>query len=138
MRRASIRNPAAGLSKRPRPTCLARDAKKAISPPDTVIKQERLSTIVEAGKSPLEAKLPTERERRQTQPGRSDMATLRYAGIGARVTPAAVQADMGSIAGWLARTAWHLSSGGGGRGRYGVRQGCAGRATDDLAAVAGV
>ena len=40
------------------------------------------------------------------------MATLRYAGIGARATPAAVLADMGVIAGWLARTGWHLSSGG--------------------------
>ena len=40
------------------------------------------------------------------------MATLRYAGIGARATPAAVLADMGVIAMWLARTGWHLSSGG--------------------------
>ncbi len=40
------------------------------------------------------------------------MATLRYAGIGARATPTAVLADMGVIAGWLARTGWHLSSGG--------------------------
>ena len=40
------------------------------------------------------------------------MTTLRYAGIGARATPAAVLADMGVIAGWLARTGWHLSSGG--------------------------
>ena len=40
------------------------------------------------------------------------MATLRYAGIGARATPAAVLADMTVIAGWLARTGWHLSSGG--------------------------
>ena len=40
------------------------------------------------------------------------MATLRYAGIGARATPEAVLADMGVIAGWLARTGWHLSSGG--------------------------
>ena len=40
------------------------------------------------------------------------MATLRYAGIGARATPAAVLADMETIAGWLARTGWHLSSGG--------------------------
>ena len=40
------------------------------------------------------------------------MATLRYAGIGARATPAAVLADMGVIAAWLARTGWHLSSGG--------------------------
>ena len=40
------------------------------------------------------------------------MATLRYAGIGARATPASVLADMEVIAAWLARTGWHLSSGG--------------------------
>ncbi len=40
------------------------------------------------------------------------MATLRYAGIGARATPAAVLADMETIAAWLARTGWILSSGG--------------------------
>ena len=40
------------------------------------------------------------------------MATLRYAGIGARATPAAVLADMTVMAGWLARTGWHLASGG--------------------------
>ena len=40
------------------------------------------------------------------------MATSRYAGIGARATPAAVLADMETMAGWLARTGWHLSSGG--------------------------
>ena len=40
------------------------------------------------------------------------MATLRYAGIGARATPAAVLADMETMAAWLARTGWHLSSGG--------------------------
>ena len=40
------------------------------------------------------------------------MATLRYAGIGARATPKAVLADMTVMAGWLARTGWHLSSGG--------------------------
>ena len=40
------------------------------------------------------------------------MATLRYAGIGARATPAAVLANMTVMAGWLARTGWHLSSGG--------------------------
>ena len=40
------------------------------------------------------------------------MTTLRYAGIGARATPAAVLADMTVMAAWLARTGWHLSSGG--------------------------
>ncbi len=40
------------------------------------------------------------------------MATLTYAGIGARATPAAMLADMTVMAGWLARTGWHLSSGG--------------------------
>ncbi len=40
------------------------------------------------------------------------MATLRYAGIGARATPAVVLSDMTVMAAWLARTGWHLSSGG--------------------------
>ena len=40
------------------------------------------------------------------------MTTLRYAGTGARATPAAVLADMETMAGWLARTGWTLSSGG--------------------------
>ena len=40
------------------------------------------------------------------------MAALVYAGIGARATPGAVLADMRVIAEWLARTGWHLSSGG--------------------------
>ena len=40
------------------------------------------------------------------------MATLRYAGIGARATPTGVLSDMTVMAGWLARTGWHLSSGG--------------------------
>ena len=40
------------------------------------------------------------------------MATLIYAGIGARATPASVLADMTVMAGWLARTGWHLASGG--------------------------
>ncbi len=40
------------------------------------------------------------------------MAIVRYAGIGARATPEAVLADMTVMAGWLARTGWHLSSGG--------------------------
>ena len=40
------------------------------------------------------------------------MATLRYAGIGARATPTGVLADMTVISQWLARTGWHLSSGG--------------------------
>ena len=40
------------------------------------------------------------------------MATLTYAGIGARATPAEVRSDMTVVAGWLARTGWHLSTGG--------------------------
>jgi len=40
------------------------------------------------------------------------MATLRYAGIGARATPADVLRDMTVMAGWLARTGWTLSTGG--------------------------
>ena len=40
------------------------------------------------------------------------MTTLRYAGIGARATPDTVLADMAVISGWLARTGWHLATGG--------------------------
>ena len=40
------------------------------------------------------------------------MATLRYAGIGARATPAGVLSDMTVISGWLARTGWELATGG--------------------------
>ncbi len=40
------------------------------------------------------------------------MTELVYAGIGSRGTPAGVLADMTVIAGWLARTGWHLASGG--------------------------
>ncbi len=40
------------------------------------------------------------------------MAELVYAGIGARATPADVRSDMTVMAGWLARTGWHLSTGG--------------------------
>ena len=40
------------------------------------------------------------------------MTTLIYAGIGARATPPAVIRDMAVMAGWLARTGWHLASGG--------------------------
>ena len=40
------------------------------------------------------------------------MATLTYAGIGARATPASVLANMTVMAGWLARRGWHLHSGG--------------------------
>ena len=40
------------------------------------------------------------------------MTTLIYAGIGARATPGPVLADMTKIAGWLARTGWHLATGG--------------------------
>ncbi len=40
------------------------------------------------------------------------MATLTYAGIGARATPASVLTDMTVIAEWLARTGWTLSTGG--------------------------
>ena len=40
------------------------------------------------------------------------MTTLIYAGIGARATPASVLADLTVIAEWLARTGWHLASGG--------------------------
>lgn len=40
------------------------------------------------------------------------MTTLIYAGIGARATPRPVLADMTKMAAWLARTGWHLASGG--------------------------
>ncbi len=40
------------------------------------------------------------------------MTTPTHAGIGARATPASVKADMTVMAGWLARTGWHLASGG--------------------------
>ena len=40
------------------------------------------------------------------------MTTLIYAGIGSRATPGFVLADMTKMAGWLARTGWHLASGG--------------------------
>ena len=66
----------------------------------------------ETEKSVRGAKPLDRRERRQSAPGRSDMATLRYAGIGARATPANVLRDMTVIAEWLARTGWTLSSGG--------------------------
>ncbi len=40
------------------------------------------------------------------------MTTLTYAGIGARATPRPVLTDMTTMAAWLARTGWHLASGG--------------------------
>ncbi len=40
------------------------------------------------------------------------MTELVYAGIGSRGTPAGVLADMTKMAAWLARTGWHLASGG--------------------------
>ena len=40
------------------------------------------------------------------------MNPLTYAGIGARATPPDILRDMTVMAGWLGRTAWHLSSGG--------------------------
>ena len=40
------------------------------------------------------------------------MTTLIYAGIASRATPEYVLADMTKMAGWLARTGWHLASGG--------------------------
>ena len=40
------------------------------------------------------------------------MKTLTYAGIGSRATPAATLRDMTVMAGWLAKTGWHLASGG--------------------------
>ena len=42
------------------------------------------------------------------------MTTLIYAGIGARATPGPVLTNMKTMAGWLARTGWHLATGGAG------------------------
>ena len=41
-----------------------------------------------------------------------DDGTLVYAGIGSRKTPDATLADMTTMSAWLAKTGWHLSSGG--------------------------
>lgn len=43
---------------------------------------------------------------------RDDADTFFYAGVGARATPQPVLADMTKLAGSLARTGWHLMSGG--------------------------
>ena len=43
---------------------------------------------------------------------RPDPGTLLYAGIGSRETPAPVLKDMTTMSSWLARTGWHLASGG--------------------------
>ena len=40
------------------------------------------------------------------------MTTLIYAGIGSRATPRPVLAAMTKMAAWLARTGWHVASGG--------------------------
>ena len=40
------------------------------------------------------------------------MTSLTYAGIGARATPTTVLTAMTVMAGWLAKTGWHLASGG--------------------------
>ena len=68
--------------------------------------------VREVERSRWRAKPLSERERRDRNRGDGDMATLTYAGIGARATPKAVLADMTKMASWLARTGWHLSSGG--------------------------
>ena len=43
---------------------------------------------------------------------RPEPNTLLYAGIGSRKTPALVLSDITTMSSWLARTGWHLSSGG--------------------------
>ena len=96
------------------------------------------SAAGETEKSVRGAKPLDRRERRQSAPGRSDMATLRYAGIGARATPANVLRDMTVMAEWLARTGWTSVERRCGRGRQRVRGGNHGGAADDLAAVAGL
>ena len=40
------------------------------------------------------------------------MTTFTYAGIGARATPPSTLRDMTTMAGWLAKTGWRLTSGG--------------------------
>ena len=40
------------------------------------------------------------------------MTTFTYAGIGSRATPPSTLRDMTTMAGWLAKTGWHLASGG--------------------------
>ena len=69
-------------------------------------------SVREVERSRSRAKPLMKRERRDRNREDGNMATLTYAGIGARSTPRAVLADMGKMAGWLARTGWHLSSGG--------------------------
>ena len=66
------------------------------------------------------------------------MTTLTYAGIGSRATPTDMLRDMRIMAGWLARTGWHLASGGADGGGHCVRRGRAGRPADALPAVAGL
>ena len=80
--------------------------------PGMQFKRSGPSGMADEEKSKQEARPVTERKWQNSRPGRSDMATLTYAGIGAPATPANVLVDMTVIAGWLAPTYWHLSSGG--------------------------
>ena len=72
-----------------------------------------------------------------TRIGGIDMTALTYAGIGARATPSSVLADMAVIAGWLARTGWHLHTGGAHVADTDCR-GRAGRPENPVSAVAGI
>ncbi len=69
-------------------------------------------SVREVERSRSRAKPLKKRERRDCNREDGDMAILTYAGIGARATPTGVLANMTKMAGWLARTGWHLSSGG--------------------------
>ena len=71
-----------------------------------------MSTNAEAEKSAQGSEVAEEERGGVPNQRNREMATLRYAGIGARATPAGVLADMTVMAGWLARTGWRLSSGG--------------------------
>ena len=66
------------------------------------------------------------------------MTALTYAGIGARATPSSVLADMAVIAGWLARTGWHLHTGGAHGADTAFAGGRAGWPENPVSAVAGI
>ena len=70
--------------------------------------------------------------------GDHDMTTLIYAGIGSRATPGFVLADMTKMAGWLARTGWHLASGGADGADTAFAEGRACRPPHALPSVAGL
>ena len=113
LRRGPGRQPTAAPAARTRavlyiPSCPWRNR----CPDTTALQAGPALPSSEAETSGPGAKPLTERESRQSQPGRSTMAKLTYAGICSRETPASALADMMVIAGWLARAGWHLASDG--------------------------